>query len=314
MVLQEAAEATLITEFKTIQAAHAETRSAGHPHRGQSHRAESAGLGVVVSVGSEVPADAPQPGTRVAAFAPSFQYKGAADYGAFQERVLVPFNSVVALPDAISFPEASTLPMAVQTSWAGWYMLGVPVDTQYAPEDKNGVLIWGGSSSIGTAAIQTARSLGLVVYATASSQHHEYLKSLGASKVFDYKAENVEETIVKAVKDDGVSVQMGFLATGPLKPLNADGGATLASAPLLPQEYPQVDGVTVKFITLPFDEKDRGEYTRQMFHGWLRARLASGEYIPSPRVRVLDGGLGALRSGLDVLEQGVSAEKLVVEV
>ncbi|KAL1967359.1 hypothetical protein VTN77DRAFT_3143 [Rasamsonia byssochlamydoides] len=227
----------------------------------------------------------------------------------------------MALPDSISFPEASTLPMAVQTSWAGWYTLGVPMDTQYAPEDKKGVLIWGGSSSIGTAAIQTAKSLGLVVYATASPQHHEYLKSLGASKVFDYKAKNVEETVVKAVKEDGVSLQMGFLATGPLKPnqdilktLNTDGGATLASAPLLPQEYPQVDGVTVKFIMLPFDEKERAEYTRQIFHGWLKARLVSREYIPSPKVKVLDGGLGALQNGLDVLKQGVSAEKLVVEV
>src|SRR5579859_4538219 len=87
--------------------------------------------GVVVSAGQSVPSDTPKPGTRVAAFAPCFFTKGAPDYGAFQEKVLVPASNVTALPKSLSFNEASVLPMAVVTAWSGWYSIGIPRDTRY---------------------------------------------------------------------------------------------------------------------------------------------------------------------------------------
>lgn len=91
--------------------------------------------GTVLSAGPSVPADAPQPGTRVAAFAPCFFVQGAPDYGAFQTRVLVPAANAVPLPQGMGFPEASLLPLAVLTAWSGWYTVGLPRDTAYAPAD-----------------------------------------------------------------------------------------------------------------------------------------------------------------------------------
>jgi hypothetical protein len=58
---------------------------------------------------------------------------------------------------------------------------------------------------------------GFHVYATASEKHHEYLKGLGASRVFDYKSEGGVESIVTAAKEDGVTVQKGFDAAGQLQ-------------------------------------------------------------------------------------------------
>lgn len=277
--------------------------------------------GTVISAGSSVPEDAPKPGARVAAFAPAFFTQGAQDYGAYQERVLVPATNAVEIPQKLSFTEASLLPMAVLTAWSGWYSIGVPSNTSYKESDRKGVLIWGGASSVGSAAVQVAKSMGFKVYATASQKHHEYIKSLGASRVFDYKATNVVDNIVEAVKADGVTVEIGYDAVGALessqavlKRLNATKTARLASAvPLTPQS-PTVDGVETRFVMGPLDPKERQEYIHWVFNVWLKKRLETGEFVPSPHIRVIEGGLASVNKGLDELKKGVSGTKVVLEI
>ena len=156
--------------------------------------------GTVVSVGSCVSSDTFKPGSRVAAFATGFFVQGAPDYGAFQKRVLIPAANTVPLPNRMSFNEGSLLPMSVITAWCGLENIGVPLDAAYTPADRKRVLVWGAASSVGSGAVQIAKLLGFTVYATASEKHHEYIRQLGASKVFDYKAEGVVAGIVKAAK------------------------------------------------------------------------------------------------------------------
>ncbi|KAI9849290.1 MAG: hypothetical protein M1837_004749 [Sclerophora amabilis] len=278
--------------------------------------------GTVIAAGSSVPADAPQLGTRVAAFAPCFFVQGVPDYGAFQTRVLVPAVNAVPLPQWISFNEASLLPMAVVTAWAGCYTLGVPRDTAYGPADKKGILIWGGASSIGSAAVQLARSMGFRIYVTASEKHHAYLKGLGATKVFDYRSGDPVGSIVKAAKEDGVTVQVGFDAVGQmkscleiLKEAKAEGTtAKLASAIPLSEDSPKLEGVEVKFVAVPEDENEMTEHFRFVFTVWLKEKLENGEYVPSPKIQVVEGGLQSAQKGLDELKSGVSGVKLVLEV
>ncbi|KAI9729890.1 MAG: hypothetical protein M1818_008330 [Claussenomyces sp. TS43310] len=277
--------------------------------------------GTVLSTGSSVPADAPQPGTRVAAFAPCFFAEGAPDYGAFQTRVLVPASNVVPLPQGFSFNDASLLPMAVLTAMSGWNTNGVPRSTAYTAADKKGVLVWGGASSIGSAAIQTANLMGFAVYATASEKHHTYLKSLGASKLFDYRDEDVVRKIVKAVEEDGVSLQLGYDAVGQvqscvdvLKELKGEGTARLAAALPLSEDSPKAEGVEVKFIAPLADETQRTEFSNFVFRVWLKEALENGKFVPSPKIKVIEGGLEAVNKGLDELKKGVSGLKLVLEV
>ena len=277
--------------------------------------------GTVVSAGSSVPSDAPKPGTRVAAFAPCFFTKGLPDYGAFQTRVLVPAANVVPLPSKIGFTEAALLPMGVVTTWSGWYSIGLPRDTAYTAKDKKGLLVWGGASSIGSAAVQVAKSMGFNVYVTASEKHHEYLKGLGASKVFDYKNENVVEDIVKAAKADGVTVQAGFDAVGQvkscldiLKELKGEGTAKLATAVPPSEDTPKAEGVEVKFVSAPEGEKERTEHFHFVLGVWLKEKLEKGEFVPSPKAQVVEGGLESIDKGLDELKEGVSGVKLVLEV
>ena len=116
--------------------------------------------GIVISAGSPMASDAPKPCTRVAAFAPCFFMQGSLDHGAFQTRVLVPAVNTVALPDSMSFDEAAMLPMAVETAWAGFCSIDIPRNTKYTAADRKGILVWGGASSVGSAAEQIAKTMG----------------------------------------------------------------------------------------------------------------------------------------------------------
>jgi D-arabinose 1-dehydrogenase-like Zn-dependent alcohol dehydrogenase len=277
--------------------------------------------GVVVSAGSSV-AGTFKEGTHVAAFASLF-YAGYdhLDYGAFQEYVLVPGELVTPLPGNISLNEGSLLPMAALTAWTGWYFIGLPRHTAYTPADRQGMLVWGGASSVGSAALQVAKSMGFTVYTTASAKHHEYLKSLGASRTFDYKENDVEMAIIKAAKEDGLTFQRAYLAAGSLKScldivkaLKGKGLGRVGSAMLLSDSSPKVDDVEATFIYPPTDKEAREEHFRFVFNTWLKDKLQKGEFVPSPNVKVVGKGLEALNKGLDELKAGVSGVKLVVQV
>ena len=277
--------------------------------------------GLVVKVGSNV-SNAPSPGSRAIAFASSFYQGGSQDHGAFQKYVLAQSEGVIALPDALSFEEGSVFPLAVLTALSAWTTIGIPLGTKYTPQDKQAVLIWGGASSVGTFAIQSAKSMGFTIYATASAKHHEYLKKLGADVVFDYKASDVVSQIIDAVKKDGVTLRTAnCVVEGSLQPtldvLSKTKGEAVAKVahtpPLLPGA-PTLEGAEIKFNLPPMDPAERNDHIYKCFHVWLRDGLNSGAVVPSPRIQVEAGGLEGLNKALDKLKAGVSGTKLVVPI
>ncbi|GAB7348888.1 hypothetical protein MBLNU459_g7583t1 [Dothideomycetes sp. NU459] len=277
--------------------------------------------GTVVAVGSAVTSGLFKPGTRVAAFATAFYKQGNPDYGAFQERVIVSAANAVPLPKDISFNEGALLPMAVTTAWTGWYSIGLPRGVVHKPADKQGMLVWGGASSVGGGAIQSAKLLGYTVYTAASKKHHEYLKGLGASRTFDYNDENVVESIVKAAKDDGLTFDNCYLAVGSLKEpieilqqLKKKETAMIASAPLVKDDAPKGEGVETVFVHPPNDEEEREKHQQFVWHEWLNEKLSSGEFVPSSQVELVEGGLESVNKALDQLKAGASGFKFVLEV
>lgn len=300
--------------------------------------------GLVLEVGDNVPVDF-QPGTtRVAAFAATIWKSCDLDYGAFQERCLVPWQHALCLPDdSLSWNQAATLPVAVEVPQSAWDAMGIPrvgestAAAAAAASSKQGkreaLLIWGASSSVGTMGVQSARLLRedrdssfAAVYATAGAANHEYVRSLGADRVFDYKAPDVVDAIVSAARDDGLVIRHCFLAMGQLalcqavlKAFCGDGKekenqtAKIGSAPPIPTNADEVKGVETIFVVPSVDEGER----LTQFRDWMgiaRENLAKGAFKPSPELRVVGKGLGAINAGLDVLLQGVSCTKLVVEV
>lgn len=277
--------------------------------------------GLVAKVGANV-SGAPSVGSRAIAFASSFYQNGSPDHGAFQKYTLAQSEGVIALPDALSFEEGAVFPLAVLTALSGWTTVGIPLGTTYTPQDKQGVLIWGAASSVGTFCVQTARSMGFTVYATASAKHHDYIRKLGADVVFDYKASDVVAQIIDRVKNDGVILRTAnCVVEGSLQPTldvfkatKGDAIAKVAHSPPLLPGAPSLEGVEVTFNMPPMDPVVRGEHIYKCFHGWLQDGLKSGTVVPSPRVQVEGRGLEGLNKALDKLKAGVSGTKIVVPI
>ncbi|KAI8631743.1 GroES-like protein [Xylariaceae sp. FL1651] len=292
--------------------------------------------GLVLQVGEKVPTgitdDNPglsfRPGiTRVAAYVAFFWKSCDPDYGAFQERCLVPWQHA-----------AATLPVAVQVSLGVWDILGIPRVGEAAASASASSASFSSTSlgcllSVGTMCVQSARLLRedpnssfAAVYATAGWANKEYVGSLGANRVFDYKDPQVVDAIVSAAKEDGLVIRCCFLATGQLAPCQAilkafledeereKKKAKIGSAPRLPPSADVAEGVDTIWLQPSMEEGERLEKFQYWIWMWLRENLAKKAIKPSLEPKVVGRGLEAINSGSDLLLQGVSCAKLVVEV
>jgi len=102
--------------------------------------------------------------------------------GGFAEKVRVPARALVRMPDGVDFTTAAALTLAGS---AAMHML--TQRTQVRQDDW--VLVMGGASGVGSAAIQIARGLGARVITTGSTEEKRRLgESLGAEKAVDSTA------------------------------------------------------------------------------------------------------------------------------
>ncbi|TEA18859.1 Protein TOXD [Colletotrichum sidae] len=122
--------------------------------------------------------------------------------GAFAKYIAVKGDLQIKTPNNISDDEAATLGIAVTTVGQGLYQtLKLPLPNSPTTEPKT-ILIYGGSTAMGISGIQYAKLSGYNVITTASPHNFDYLKSLGADTVFDYKSASVSEDIRKATNDE----------------------------------------------------------------------------------------------------------------
>ena len=276
--------------------------------------------GTVLEVGSDVSSSLARIGERVLAFAPAFFKQGHSNYGGLQTRVLVPVQNVCPIPDHLNYHEAATMPMCVLTAWRGLYTLGIARETKLSASERQGILVWGGASSVGCGAIQIAKSMGFVVYSTAREENHSYIKELGASRTFDYKSGDAVDKIIKAAQEDGLAIQYGFDAVGQLAPCldilkqTGSGLAQLATAKRFGVKNPIIPEVEVRWIEPARSVEEQKEFHGFVFNKWLRRTLEKKQWIPSPKLKVMSGGLKSINAALDELKGGLSCTKLVIEV
>ncbi|KAA1397817.1 NADP-dependent oxidoreductase [Aeromicrobium ginsengisoli] len=136
--------------------------------------------GVVARVGSAVTHFAP--GDTVYARPRDFRV------GTFAELVAVKERDLALKPSTISYEEAASLPLVALTAWQALVEKG-----RVSPGQK--VFIHAGSGGVGTIAIQLAKHLGAFVATTTSTANVEWVKSLGADVVIDYKSEDFEKVL-----------------------------------------------------------------------------------------------------------------------
>lgn len=173
------------------------------------------GAGEVVAVGPGV--DWPRPGDLVCALLPGGGY---AEYAATYAAHCLP------VPRGMDLREAACLPETFFTVWTNVFERGGLMAGER-------FLVHGGSSGIGTTAIQLARAFGARVFATAGSAAKcAACEALGASRAIDYRSEDFVEVLqaaggadlildmvggsylprnLKALADDGRLLQIAFL-------------------------------------------------------------------------------------------------------
>lgn len=106
--------------------------------------------------------------------------------GAMADYCVAPFFAVIPKPPGLTHVEAASVPISALTAWQGLLDHG-----KLQKGDR--VLIHGGAGGVGVFAIQVAHLHGAHVVTTASAQNREFLLTLGADQVIDYRVERFEE-------------------------------------------------------------------------------------------------------------------------
>lgn len=128
------------------------------------------------------------------------QVLGAAADGGYAELMVVPAGNVFAMPRAVTFTEAASIPVAFLTAW---HMLV----TRCQVRPGEAVLVMGGSSGIGSAAIQVAKLFGATVIATAGSDDkRQRCRDLGADVALDHYKQAVGEEVKRITDGRGADV------------------------------------------------------------------------------------------------------------
>jgi len=179
--------------------------------------------GTVVEVGENVSDLAV--GDRVCALLPG---------GGYAEYVATPAAHCLPIPTGLSMKQAACLPETFFTVWSNVFMRG-------GLQAGERILIHGGSSGIGTTAIQLANAFGARVFVTAGSDDKcQACTDLGAERAINYRDEDFVDAMravgganvildmvggpyiprnLKALADDGRLVQIAFLQ-GPKTEVN----------------------------------------------------------------------------------------------
>ena len=108
--------------------------------------------------------------------------------GASAEYCVARVADIAHKPASVDHVHAAATPISALTAWQGLIeRAGLAAGQR--------VLIQGAAGSVGTFAVQLARSLGAQVTGTASAGNLDFVRSLGADKVIDYRAQRFEDAV-----------------------------------------------------------------------------------------------------------------------
>ena len=120
--------------------------------------------------------------------------------GGYAEEVVVHAGSAMPVPDALSDEEAGALPEVFLTAFLNIFLLG-------EPPDGGAVLVHGGGSGVGTAAMALCREAGLKVIVTAGSEEKcRACLEHGADAAINYRAGDFTAGVMGATDGKGVNV------------------------------------------------------------------------------------------------------------
>ncbi|MEU0332121.1 NAD(P)H-quinone oxidoreductase [Streptomyces sp. NPDC006193] len=157
------------------------------------------------------PGSSPYPGLecsgRIAALGPGVSGWAVGDEvcallagGGYAEKVAVPAGQLLPVPEGVDLRQAAALPEVVCTVWSNVFMVA-----HLRPGET--LLVHGGSSGIGTMAIQLAKALGARVAVTAGTKEKlDHCAELGADVLINYREQDFVAEIEQATDGAGADV------------------------------------------------------------------------------------------------------------
>ncbi|KAI1770194.1 zinc-binding oxidoreductase CipB [Hypoxylon cercidicola] len=291
-----------------------------------------------------------KPGDRVVGHAVGLDRRsGKSSEGAFQLYTVLQCNVASKIPDNLPYERACVLPMGISTAACGLFLkdfnaLRYPTSAENSEKPPPTFIVWGGSTSVGSNAIQLARAAGYEVFATASPKNFAYVKELGAAQAFDYNDPKTAGAMIGAFKDGGrtcagaIAIGKGSLeacvdivgavpgrkfvaqTSVPINP-GAMPSSTLGTAAVMlgymwwnfsTGLWTKYKGVTTKFIWA--SDIAATEVGEMIYNDFLQNALATGRYQVKPEPQVVGKGLEHVQEALDTNLRGVSATKVVVSL
>ena len=139
--------------------------------------------------------------------------------GSYAEYHVADGSIVARKPANISHAEAASLSLTGGTAWEALVMRG-------KLQVGESILIHAGAGGVGSIAIQLAKAIGAYVFTTCSKQNRDFVRSLGADFIVDYKSEDYVEVINRETANKGVDFVFDTV-----------GGDTLEKSPLVMSEF-----------------------------------------------------------------------------
>jgi NADPH:quinone reductase-like Zn-dependent oxidoreductase len=266
--------------------------------------------------------------------------------GAFQRYAIVFERLATPIPSSMPFADAVVLPLALSTAACGLFLkdqLALEYPTADPTPTGKTLLVWGGSTSVGSNAIQLAVAAGYDVISTASPRNFDYVTGLGATRVFDYRSPSVVGDIVAALTGRTVAgaIAIGKGSADPCADILGESTgnrfiaiatpavsferladvsgpnlelprilARLVSSSVALQLKTRRKGIRSKFIW--GSDLKKTELGAVIYENFLPSAIADGRFVAAPKPLIVGHGLESIQAGLDAQRKGVSARKVVI--
>jgi hypothetical protein len=261
-------------------------------------------------------------------------WSGRPQDGAFQLYTVLSEDKAARLPTSVSFTDGVVLPLALETAICALHFkqrnplpeflpgvytpaLALPYPSLEDPvlSAEKTIIVYGGSSSVGSVTTQMAAAAGLYVITIVGSRNFNLSKRSGASESFDHKDPLLVDRVVEAVRKSGRkfvgivdAISIPETIGKDLEILDHLGGGHLALTHPHMGEVPE--NVEIGMVW----SGGVNDISSPVWRTYVGAALESGKLLCLPPPTIVGKGLQHIQEALTISKSGVSGTKLVVEL
>jgi NADPH:quinone reductase-like Zn-dependent oxidoreductase len=191
--------------------------------------------------------------------------------------------------------------------------LGLPYPSLEPVSSGKTLIVYGGSSSVGSMTTQLATAAGVIVISITSARNFEFSRSCGAVEVFDYNDPSFVDNVIGAAAVAGREFVGIFDAIATPETYENDlailaklGGGHMACVHPPPNNVPENVKAGMIFAV--------DDVATPVWRDYVTSALHAGKLQCLPPPLVVGKGLEHIQQALKKCEAGVSATKLVIEL